>query len=61
MPPASAQELKWRLNGVASQELRSLTKQHEAGVVQETFCPYHTQLCALCVCLFFNGEQKIDG
>lgn len=52
---ASAQELKWRLDGVMSQEFRSLTKQHEARVVRETFCPSHTQLCALCVsvCLFF--------
>lgn len=65
MAPASAHEFKRRLDAVVCQELRSLTKQHESRVVWETFCPYHTQICALyvCVCvrLFFHGEQKIDG
>lgn len=41
-----------------SQELRRLTKQRETRVVRETFCPPHTQLCALYLFVYFLMEKR---
>lgn len=59
IPLISAHGLKQRLDAVVSQELRNLTKQHEPRVAPETFCPYHAQLCALCVCLFLSENKRL--